>query len=348
MNIGFLYPTEDLVYMNISLKKLFITLFIVIVPSLGFAQNEIYRNEVTTNTDGNIETIKTYGLNNALVQSLTFTYTKAGSLGPLTNLLTSKKDRQQLAFEVKVESYSNDGTVINTATQKGTYDPENTKTRTNTKDMSFSGVNLYEMDNKEVSSVKALSDNTQAKMVISSNSNHDFIIKETTSKTVDDKETKTKDVTYTYEAYLNSNKEPAVTLGLEKNIYDAAGKIQGTLSIDTEGSYTITKYARTDETLVSSVETYYPNGTPKYEGKFINGKPEGKHTTYFDNGLKSVEENYLDGTLDGTRNVFYKEPDRVCGRDKNKEDRLQYQRGHHKREHVQQAGARFRRSNTCR
>lgn len=271
--------------MSISLKRLFLILFIVLLPSLGFANDKFYRNEVTTYPNGFLHTIKTYDPNDALVQSLTFSYT---DIGNTLNFLSGKMSGL-LDFEVKVDRYSK-GEVINTVTQKGTYDPGIIDRNLNTSNIDFNVTGTsYKTDDKETSSIKKR-DNTQVKLSLSRNSSNDFVVKEISYKVVGDSEIKEEEVTYTYNTSRGSDGEAAATVGLEKDIFDPEGKIQENLKVNTDGSYTNTKYARMDETLISMVKTYYPDGTPKYAGKFVNGKPEGAQTSYFDNGLKSVEE----------------------------------------------------------
>jgi antitoxin component YwqK of YwqJK toxin-antitoxin module len=295
---------EDFVYMSIFLKRLFLTLFIVLLPSLGFANEKFYRNEVTTYQNGILNTIKTYDPNDALVQSLTFSYTK---LGNTLNFLPGKIIGL-LDFEVKVDRYSTKGAIINTVTQKGTYDPGITNRTLNASDMTFNVAGTsYETESKEVASIKKIDNKTQVKLSLSRNSSKDFVVKEITYKVFGDSEVKTEEVTCTYDASRRLDGEVAATLGLEKNLFDPEGKIQEILKVNADGSYTNIKYATMEETWVSMVETYYPDGTLKYTGKFVNGKPNGVQTSYFDNGLKSVEETYVNGILNGTKNEYYKQ-----------------------------------------
>lgn len=44
---------------------------------------------------------------------------------------------------------------------------------------------------------------------------------------------------------------------------------------------------------------YMPKGKPRFEGKFINGEPEGLHTWYFESGQKMFYGNYAGGMKQG-------------------------------------------------
>ena len=44
---------------------------------------------------------------------------------------------------------------------------------------------------------------------------------------------------------------------------------------------------------------YMPKGKPRFEGKFLNGEPEGLHTWYFENGQKMFYGNYAGGMKQG-------------------------------------------------
>lgn len=44
---------------------------------------------------------------------------------------------------------------------------------------------------------------------------------------------------------------------------------------------------------------YMPKGKPRFEGKFLNGEPEGLHTWYYENGQKMFYGNYAGGLKQG-------------------------------------------------
>lgn len=44
---------------------------------------------------------------------------------------------------------------------------------------------------------------------------------------------------------------------------------------------------------------YMPKGKPRFEGRFLNGEPEGLHTWYFENGQKMFYGNYAGGMKQG-------------------------------------------------
>lgn len=44
---------------------------------------------------------------------------------------------------------------------------------------------------------------------------------------------------------------------------------------------------------------YMPKGKPRFEGKFLNGDPEGLHTWYYENGIKMFYGNYAGGLKQG-------------------------------------------------
>jgi antitoxin component YwqK of YwqJK toxin-antitoxin module len=44
---------------------------------------------------------------------------------------------------------------------------------------------------------------------------------------------------------------------------------------------------------------YMPSKTKRFEGRFVNGEPNGVHTMYYDNGKKMYSGNYINGMKDG-------------------------------------------------
>ena len=49
------------------------------------------------------------------------------------------------------------------------------------------------------------------------------------------------------------------------------------------------------------IKKYWNNGNLRSEGKFIIGKPEGRHTEWYENGEKKSEEYYKNGKIEGLR-----------------------------------------------
>ncbi len=273
-------------------RKFLLLSFVCLSPSLIFAQEDIYKTEVATNTDGNIETIKTYDITGSPVQTLDFSYESEDQNAP-----------QKLSVEIKLQTYSK-GSVLNTVIQDGVYDPGKEKVIPNVRDLYFSIGYPYELNTKEVSSTQNTGKYTVKTSLIRGRNNN-LIVKETTYRKSDN--TLVKEDLFTYIAFRRSNGDANVALELKKDLYGLDGKIQGTLEIDTKGICTITKYAFMEGTVSSLVESYYPDGTLKYEGNYTNGKKEGTHTSYYSNGIKSREENYSKGILNGYTNLFYEE-----------------------------------------
>ena len=50
---------------------------------------------------------------------------------------------------------------------------------------------------------------------------------------------------------------------------------------------------------------YMPKGTLRYEGNYLNGDEDGKHTWYFSNGKTMIEGNYLGGMKEGNWKFYY-------------------------------------------
>jgi len=54
------------------------------------------------------------------------------------------------------------------------------------------------------------------------------------------------------------------------------------------------------------IEEYYDNGKLKYEGEYLNGKPNGKGKGYYDNGKLRYEGECLYGIPNGKGKEYYK------------------------------------------
>ncbi|MBK7668112.1 MAG: hypothetical protein IPJ32_12710 [Sphingobacteriaceae bacterium] len=105
------------------------------------------------------------------------------------------------------------------------------------------------------------------------------------------------------ESYVNGKREGPMT------DYGEDGKIltkgeyfdnlqEGIWVYETPEYKEIGKYTNDEQD--STWRSYYmPKGKPRFEGKFLNGEPEGLHTWYFENGTKMFYGTYAGGMKQG-------------------------------------------------
>ncbi len=70
-------------------------------------------------------------------------------------------------------------------------------------------------------------------------------------------------------------------------------------------SCTSTEEKKPVEDVIENHIDRYPSGVKRMEGKFLNGKREGKWIAYYESGIKWSEGNFKDGLREGKGIVYY-------------------------------------------
>ena len=274
--------------MKSLIKSLIVGIVLSVVPATLLAE-ELYKNEITVDNQGNIKEIKTYDAlhEDVLLRTISISYGE-----------TVDKNTE---FTMTVESFIK-GRSANIVTGQGVY--KNDAFKINSKEIGVFHVGSVYQLLKNYSQTRLLDPLNEITTSISSDRNNNIVVNETiTALRRNSPARKASEVISTYQAYKQNNNAPVLDFYVTETTFDVDGKIEKVFSLNETGYENLT-YARADGKVAVKSSSFYLDGSKKADELFVNGKFHGRQTYYYKNGPKMLEQNFVNGVQEGVEDVF--------------------------------------------